>query len=132
LAVDLHNTTPGISSLSPADFFLGRRVDAVCQTFIQMGVEGVNYWDTYAPIVQWSTVSLALILSTLSNLHTRQVDYDQAYTQADLDCDLYMQIPAGFIVRNGKLEFVEGLPTKDHCICYTPMRSLQYQPMTVS
>jgi hypothetical protein len=77
-------------------------------------IHGINYWETYAPVVQWSTVRLALILSTLGNLKSRQVDYVQAYTQAEIDCDLYMSVPAGFIVQDNKLAFMEGLRTKHH------------------
>jgi hypothetical protein len=31
-------------------------------------VEGLNYWDTYAPVVSWRTVHLVLILSLLADL----------------------------------------------------------------
>jgi hypothetical protein len=63
-------------------------------------------------VVNWSTTRLVLILSALSNLKTRQVDYVQAYTQADFDCDLYMHVPAGFAVVNNKHVLVDGLRTK--------------------
>jgi len=55
-----------------------------------MQEEGVNYWHTYAPVVNWRTVRLSLILSLLSGLKSRQVDYVAAYTQAPLDCELYI------------------------------------------
>lgn len=70
-----------------------------------MQEEGVNYWHTYAPVVNWRTVRLSLILSLLSGLKSSQVDYVAAYTQAPLDCELYMNIPPGFVVQNGTLEF---------------------------
>jgi hypothetical protein len=66
-----------------------------------MQVEGVNFWETYAPVVSWCTVCLTLILSLLSGLKSRQVDYVSAYTQAPLDCELFINIPPGFIVQNG-------------------------------
>ena len=75
-------------------------------------IEGVNYWDTYASVVNWSTTRLVLILSAISNLKTWKVDYVQAYTQADFDCDLYMHVPAGFAVVNNKHVLVDGLQTK--------------------
>jgi len=56
----------------------------------------VNYWETYAPVVSWSTVQLVLSLSLIANMQSRQVDYVQAYPQADVDCDIYMDVPAGF------------------------------------
>ena len=40
---------------------------------------GVNYWDTYAPVVSWSSVRTLMTLSRLHNLHTKYVDFAQAY-----------------------------------------------------
>jgi hypothetical protein len=71
-------------------------------------VEGENYWATYAPVVNWRTVRLVLILCLLGNLHSRQIDYANAYTQAQADCKIYMTIPAGFTVIDGTLEFTGG------------------------
>ncbi len=74
-------------------------------------IEGINYWDTYAPVVSWCTVRLTLILSLLSSLKSQQVDYVSAYTQAPLDCELFLNIPPGFIVQNNTLIF-SGSSTK--------------------
>ena len=49
---------------------------------------GVNYWETYAPVVSWSTVRLVLSLSLIAKMQSWQVDYVQAYPQADIDCDI--------------------------------------------
>jgi hypothetical protein len=68
-------------------------------------VEGINYWETYAPVVSWHTVHLTLVLSLLSGLKSRQVDYVSAYTQAPLDCELFLNIPPGFSVINNNLVF---------------------------
>jgi hypothetical protein len=66
-------------------------------------VEGINYWAKYAPVITWSTARL--ILSLITGLQSRQIDYIQAYTQAPVDCEIYMHIPAQFIVENGTLKF---------------------------
>jgi len=58
--------------------------------------------------VNWSTVGLVLILSLLTGLQSHQIDYIQAYTQAPLDCDLYMRIPAGFHIADHSLSFSDG------------------------
>jgi hypothetical protein len=68
-------------------------------------IEGEHFWETYAPVVNWRTVRLVLILSLLSDLQSRQIDYVNAFTQAPADCDIFMSIPAGFIVENGTLVF---------------------------
>jgi hypothetical protein len=68
-------------------------------------VEGINFWATYAPIVTWSTTRLILILSLITGMKSRQIDYIQAYTQAPVDCEFFMHISAQFIVENGTLKF---------------------------
>jgi hypothetical protein len=70
--------------------------------------QGVNYWETYAPVVNWSIVCLTMILSLLKGFKCRQVDFVQAFTQAPLDCPIFMEIPAGYSVVNGKLQFTGG------------------------
>jgi hypothetical protein len=66
-------------------------------------IEGENFWETYAPVVNWRTVRLVLILSLLADLKSRQIDYVNAFTQAPADCDIFMSIPPGFIVENNTL-----------------------------
>ena len=66
---------------------------------------GVNYWETYAPVVNWTTVHLTLILSILHGFKSRQVDFVQAFTQAPLDCPSYLETSAGYQILDGKLQF---------------------------
>jgi len=56
----------------------------------------IYYWNTYAPVVDWSTLCLMLILSTILDLSSHQVDYIQAFVQASLNDPVYMQIPQGW------------------------------------
>ena len=57
---------------------------------------GMNYWETYAPVVSFSTVGLVLSLSLIAKMQSQQVNYIQVYPQAGIDCDIYMDVPAGF------------------------------------
>jgi len=61
-------------------------------------LHGRDYWETYAPVVSWASVRLLLLLSTILNLKSRQVDYTQAFPQAVLDDPVYMRLPQGFYV----------------------------------
>jgi len=67
--------------------------------------QGVNYWETYAPVVNWLTACLTMILSLLKNFKCRQIYFVQAFTQAPIDCPMYMEIPAEYCIRNGKLVY---------------------------
>jgi hypothetical protein len=66
---------------------------------------GRDYWETYAPVVQWSTVRLILLLSTILNLKSRQVDYTHAFPQAELTDPDFMRLPQGwYISSDGTLQ----------------------------
>jgi hypothetical protein len=80
-------------------------------------IEGINFSETYAPVVTWSTTRLLLILSLITGMKSRQIDYIQAYTQAPVDCEVYMHIPAQLIVNNNTLEF-SSTPTPDNSEIY--------------
>ena len=70
--------------------------------------EGKDYNNTYSPVVNWTTIRLLFILSLIFDLKSRQVDYVQAFPQADLKEDVYMRIPAGFYFKDsdGNEEYV--------------------------
>ena len=59
-------------------------------------VEGVDFFDTFAPVVSWTTVRLMLILSIVLGLSTRQVDYTAAFVHAPMEEDVYVGMPRGF------------------------------------
>ena len=58
--------------------------------------EGVDYFDTYAPVVQWATVRMVLSLILTNGWSTKQVDYTNAFAQADLAEEVYIEPPRGF------------------------------------
>jgi hypothetical protein len=59
-------------------------------------IKNVHYWETYSPVVKWSSIWLFLMLVTIKKWHTRQVDFVLAYPHADIETDLYMDIPRAF------------------------------------
>ena len=69
---------------------------------------GVDYKESFAPVVSWSTVRMSLILVTILNLEMRKIDCVQAYPQAECTEDTYMQMPAGckFKDKDGNGEYV--------------------------
>ena len=58
--------------------------------------QGVDVFETYAPVVSWTTVRLLLILSVVLNLATTQVDYTAAFCQAPINHDVYIALPNGW------------------------------------
>ena len=59
---------------------------------------GVNYWETYAPVVNWISVRFLLILAELLGLKTKALDFVLAFPQANLNVPIYMEIPNGVSV----------------------------------
>ena len=70
---------------------------------------GVNYWETYAPTVNWSSVQFLLILAEILHLDTKAIDFVLAFPQADLEVPVYMELPAGMALQgqgNGSSGFI--------------------------
>ena len=61
---------------------------------------GINYWDTYAPVVNWVSVRFIFIISQLAGLETQELDFVLAFTQAKLDVPVYMNIPPVIDIEN--------------------------------
>ena len=66
---------------------------------------GENYWETYAPVVNWMSVRILFALSVIHDLDARSVDFVLAFPQAPLDIDVFMELPYGFSVE-GKTDGV--------------------------
>ena len=60
-----------------------------------MQTYGENYWETYAPTVNWISIRFLLIIAQILDLDTQAIDFVLAFPQADLDVPVYMELPAG-------------------------------------
>lgn len=52
--------------------------------------------NTYAPVVQWSTIRLLLYFSLFFGLITQSIDFSNAFVQAELKEDIFVHLPRGF------------------------------------
>ena len=57
---------------------------------------GINYWETFAPVVNWTTVRLLMTISLIENLYTQSIDFSLAFPQADVESEIFMEFPVGF------------------------------------
>eukprot|EP00956_Cyclotella_meneghiniana_P040564 scaffold199273_cov17-Cyclotella_meneghiniana.AAC.1 len=85
----------------------------------------LNPFDTYSPVVAWSTIRLMLIMAVILDLQTTQVDYTNAFVQAKAAPGTYIEMPKmfeqpGFILelkrnlygqRDAPVRFFEHLKT---------------------
>jgi len=59
-------------------------------------IAGEDFDETFAPVVTWMAIRLALTLAIMFQWVTRQMDFVQAYPQAEVDRPLFMEIPKHF------------------------------------
>ena len=52
---------------------------------------GLNYLETYSPVVKWISVRDMLTLVILRYLHTNYVDFVLVYTQVDVKSEIFME-----------------------------------------
>ena len=64
--------------------------------------EGVDYFEKYAPVVSWSTVRLVMTIALHLGWKTKQLDFSNAFVQAELKENVYIQIPPGFSDKEGQ------------------------------
>ena len=73
-----------------------------------MQVYGENYWDTYAPVVQWASIRMMLTLSVIHSLYTTCIDFTLAFPQAQVQATIYVELPLGCEAPEGE-EYVMKL-----------------------
>ena len=56
-------------------------------------IEGVDYFEKYAPVVSWSTVRLIMSIALQRGWHTQHIDFENAFFQANLKEDVYIRCP---------------------------------------
>ena len=85
-----HKTILAIWSFKRKRFPDGRIMKYKARLCAHGGMQqwGVDYWETYAPVVNWLSVRTLLALSILHGYHSRSIDFVLAFPQADLDLSL--------------------------------------------
>nr|GEX53361.1 zinc finger, CCHC-type [Tanacetum cinerariifolium] len=60
--------------------------------------EGIDYFDTYVPVARITTIRLLLTLAAIHNLVIHQMNIKIAFLNGDLDEEVYMKQPEGFVM----------------------------------
>ncbi|GJR04311.1 zinc finger, CCHC-type containing protein [Tanacetum coccineum] len=58
----------------------------------------IDYFDTYAPVVHISTIRLLIAMASIHNLIIHQMDVKTTFLNGDLEEEVYMNQPQGFIM----------------------------------
>jgi hypothetical protein len=69
---------------------------------------GDNYWETYSPVINTISVKLLLVIAKVHGLDSKAIDFVLAFPQAELDVDIWMDLPIGFepIENSGSSQYV--------------------------
>ncbi|GJV36868.1 retrovirus-related pol polyprotein from transposon TNT 1-94 [Tanacetum coccineum] len=107
------NNTWELSDLPPGSKAIGCRwvfrikyhTDGSIQTFKARLViqgfsqrQGVDYFDTYAPVARITSIRVLFALASIYNLPIHQMDVKTAFLNGDLDEEVYMKQPEGFVL----------------------------------
>lgn len=60
-------------------------------------VYGIDYLETYAPVVKYHSLRVILAIAAAKDLNMKQLDIKTAFLNGDLDEEIYMIQPEGFI-----------------------------------
>ncbi|GJV54707.1 calcineurin B-like protein 4 [Tanacetum coccineum] len=59
--------------------------------------EGLDYFDTYSPVTRITSTRMVLAIAALRNLEVHLMDVKPTFLNGDLEEEIYMNQPQGFI-----------------------------------
>ena len=68
--------------------------------------KGIDYAEIFSPVVKLTTIKILLSIVVSENLHLEQIDVKMTLLHGDLDEEIYMQQPEGFVA-----------PDMEHMVC---------------
>ena len=64
--------------------------------------EGLDYFDTYSPVIRITSIQMLIAIVVLYNLDIHQMNVKAAFLNDELNEEIYMEQPKGFIVKGQK------------------------------
>ncbi|KAF8662075.1 hypothetical protein AX16_001214 [Volvariella volvacea WC 439] len=62
-------------------------------------IEGINYNEIFSPVIHYEFVCLMLALAALEDWCAVALDVRNAFLYSDLDEEIYMEQPEGFVIK---------------------------------
>ena len=61
--------------------------------------KGVDFDEIFSPVVKMSSIRIVLSIAASMNLEVEQIDVKTAFLHGDLEEEIYMEQPEGFIYK---------------------------------
>ena len=69
-------------------------------------MEGVDFGETFAPVAKFNTIRIILAIAAAMGLEIHQMDVKTAFLNGELDVEIYMEQPEGFVQKG-----------REHLVC---------------
>jgi Reverse transcriptase (RNA-dependent DNA polymerase) len=69
----------------------------------QLQRENIDYFETYAPVVDFTAVSIALVLASLKNMSIHHLDLKCAFLNGELKEEIYLRLPDSYAPSDGSV-----------------------------
>lgn len=67
----------------------------VAKGFVQK--KGIDYWETFAPVAKMTSIRVIFAIAAHEGWDIQQMDVNSAYLKGEIDTDLYMAQPQGYV-----------------------------------
>jgi hypothetical protein len=68
--------------------------------------EGLEFQETFAPIIKWSTIISMVVLTSHFRWRISQMDVKTTFLKGDLQKEVYLMQPEGFVQTRRNIWFV--------------------------
>nr|GEW87881.1 zinc finger, CCHC-type [Tanacetum cinerariifolium] len=87
--------------------------ESICSGHFKKSEEGIDYFDTYALVARITTIRLLLALTAIHNLVVHQMDVKTSFLNGDLEEEVYIKQPEGFVMPDmGEANVILGIKIK--------------------
>ena len=67
---------------------------------------GEDYYETYSPVITWMTIRFLLVVTMICGWKSIQIDFVLAFPQADIEQEMYMELPSGIQTKDPDKDYV--------------------------
>ncbi|CAL8091268.1 unnamed protein product [Prunus armeniaca] len=66
--------------------------------------EGLDFFDTYSPVTRITSIRMLIAIASIYDMEIHQMDVKTAFLNGELDEEIYMEQPEGFVVKGQELK----------------------------